>query len=117
MNIDQTPQLAHRIAFLLTHGTLPEAVCHACDTPGCCKPEHLWGGTRTDNNIDCINKGRDHKARGEAAGKAKFDVNTVRVIRKRIHAGEGFRALGREYGVHHKSISSIVNRRSWAHVE
>jgi hypothetical protein len=32
--------------------------CHKCDTPLCVNPEHLFEGTRKDNQQDSIKKGR-----------------------------------------------------------
>jgi len=32
--------------------------CPAGDNPACCNPDHLWAGTKSDNAVDCIEKGR-----------------------------------------------------------
>lgn len=54
---------AHRAAWLLTHGAVPDGLCvlHACDVPPCCNPAHLFLGTRGDNTADMMRKGRNRR--------------------------------------------------------
>lgn len=53
------PLLAHRAAWLVKHGEWPTlCVLHKCDVPCCVNPDHLWLGTRKENNQDMTAKGR-----------------------------------------------------------
>ena len=52
--------LVHRLAWEDEHGPIPDGLCvlHHCDNRACRNVEHLFLGTRGDNNRDCAAKGR-----------------------------------------------------------
>ena len=52
---------AHRVAFFLTFGKLPNNnAAHRCDNPSCVRPSHLFDATDRENTMDMINKGRNN---------------------------------------------------------
>ncbi len=60
MSIGPGVRAAHRIAWELANGPIPEGmlVLHTCDNPACCNPEHLKLGTQGENMRDRIKRGR-----------------------------------------------------------
>lgn len=50
----------HRVSFQHFIGAIPagQEVCHHCDVPSCCNPEHLFSGTHSENMQDMISKKR-----------------------------------------------------------
>ena len=48
----------HREVFFLANGYYPEVVRHTCDNPRCINPEHLLGGSMTENMKDRSDRGR-----------------------------------------------------------
>lgn len=107
---------AHRVAYGLFVGPIPEGkqVLHRCDNPSCVNPSHLWIGTNADNIADCVAKGR--MPHGEGNVHAKLTWQQVQEIRERYRRWSrqfSARALGRQYGVTHTNILSIVKEESW----
>jgi hypothetical protein len=51
---------AHRLAYELTIGPIPDGmlVCHHCDNPPCCRPDHLFLGDQKANLADMVAKRR-----------------------------------------------------------
>lgn len=110
--------LAHRVAWELTHGPIPDGlfVCHHCDNRPCINPAHLFLGTSADNTADRHAKGRSRAALGEANGNAKLTPEDVRAIRTAFESGVSQGALGRQYGLWQTTVSDIVRGKTWKHV-
>lgn len=112
---------AHRIAWVLTNGEIPEGMCvlHKCDNPPCCNPNHLFLGTRADNCADMRKKGRDKYVGkpGEANSQAKLskeDVIRIRMIYKRGVITQ--RMIAAEYGITRESVKDILQGKNWRHI-
>jgi hypothetical protein len=108
--------MTHRVAYFLTNKNLPDnmCVCHSCDNPKCCNPDHLFLGTQVENLNDMIAKGR--KAVGEKVNFAKLKESEVVEIRRLYAAGLTQQAIAAKFKVGRPGISHIVNRVSWKHV-
>lgn len=108
---------SHRIAYMFQKGMLPNGlfVCHKCDNPICCNPDHLFIGTNSENIADCVSKGR--QVRGEKAPRAVLSNSDVLEIRKEYKKGKtSYKNLGKKYGVRNAAIYKIINRRTWKHL-
>ena len=107
---------AHRASYELHVGPVPGdmVVCHRCDNPSCVNPGHLFLGTQADNMADKRRKGR--AARGRANVNGRLAPQAVREIRRRCAAGERQADVASDFGVTQANVSSIVTRKTWAHV-
>lgn len=108
----------HRAAYMLFVGPIADGlhVCHKCDNPPCCNPDHLWLGTHRENMLDMRAKGRGKTPDvvGEANAAAKLTEADVLSIRASDQSGAD---LARHYGVSRTTICEIRKRKTWAHLE
>ena len=111
--------LAHRLAWTLTFGDIPAGldVCHKCDNPGCCNPDHLFLGTHLDNMRDKVAKGRASALMGEDCPTAKLTNAAVIEIRRLRAEGWTLIRLGERFNTHLSNISLICRGKAWPHVE
>lgn len=121
-----TPKvLVHRLSWELANGPIPDKqyVLHRCDIPACVRPDHLFLGTKADNSLDMVQKGRNRK--GESHQTARLTEEQVREIRQRFDSRtvvnkrvgrdgpDSASAIARDYGVSHATVLGILHNRIW----
>lgn len=86
---------AHRAAYLLLRGDIPPGMCvlHRCDVPACVNPDHLFLGTKRDNNEDRDRKGRYRNGRTKLNAIQKKEIldspDSSPVMAKRLGVTRG----------------------------
>ena len=116
---------SHRYAYVyhskkaLTPGIL---ICHHCDNPRCCNPNHLFEGTAQDNAKDRISKGRQgnstpvNPAKGVRHWNSYLHDEDVSKIRRLSKAGVTGAELSKTFRVSRTQISYIIRRINWRHI-
>ncbi len=101
----------NRFVWIIVYGEIPKGklICHSCDNPPCCNPNHLFIGTILENNIDRDKKERYFK---------KLTWNKVNEIRELYKTGlYTHRSLGKKYGMSHRHMGDIINHVCWKNRE
>lgn len=101
----------HRLMYEHFVGKIPEGlnVCHECDVPACCNPDHLFLGTQKENVHDMIKKGRKAVTYGDKSFNRfnhKLSEEQIKEIRKdkRILS-----IIAEDYGIVKSHVSMIKN--------
>lgn len=113
-HFDERNQGAHRVAFQLAIGEIPNGlhVCHHCDNKECVNPDHLYLATNRQNLIDAGRRGL--LKQGESHPLHKLTVEDVKEIRlKYIPWVITMQMLADEYGVAINTIQQVVKRGNW----
>lgn len=113
--------LAHRLAWMLVHGAIDQAVkvCHRCDNVACVRPDHLFVGSQAENLADMRAKGRAHFNRfatGAAHPNSKLSEVDVVSIRRLRAKGLTLAEIGERFDMHPSTVHDIVRGKTWAHV-
>lgn len=115
---------AHRITYRHFCGDIPKGmfVCHTCDVPSCCNPDHLFLGTNLDNVKDMIRKGRNSPPPrnphvvGSVHPLAKVNEDQVIEMRELYRKGWKQKSLSEKYGIARQTVSKIINNKRFKHV-
>lgn len=115
VTIDGRSEGAHRVAWVLANGPLPELpgpgptmVCHTCDNPPCCNPAHLFVGKARNNTWDKVAKNRDRNGRNHPR------TNMTLEIAKAVKAYKGSaREAAEVFGISRRRASAIKNDETW----
>jgi hypothetical protein len=120
----------HRLMSLFASGEIPTGVhvLHTCDNPPCCNPAHLWRGTKADNILDMVQKGRslsgdrnparrwpEKLPRGERHGMARLIPAQVLAIRA-LQGTMTQQEIARHFRISPYHVSNIHRRRNWKHL-
>ena len=111
VNFGKASHLAHRVVWQLFNQAKPRCVLHRCDNPSCCRPGHLFEGTRADNNADAREKGRHIK--GEKSKSSRLTEEQVREI---LASDEPATTLAQRYPVSNVTIGKIRRGLAWRHI-
>lgn len=106
----------HRLLYEAIHGDISEDVvcCHKCDVRLCVNPDHIFLGTREDNQKDMASKGR--AAKGERNGFSKLTEDQVKEI-KSLLGKKMQKEIATKFGVRQNLISRISTGQIWRHVD
>ena len=114
-------QLVHRFAHRVLKGPIEGLVVrHTCDNPICVRPDHLLAGTQKENMADKVARGR---ARGGKPQVGEFNSNTKispRLAQAALDLwAQGYRQadIARVTSIPPRSVSNIVRRKNWTHLE
>lgn len=118
ININGKKLRAHRVMFEQRYGPIPPGlfICHHCDNPPCCNPDHLFLGTAKDNSADMVRKGRTGirncprpSNRGSKNGNCRMSEEDVARLRADRAIGMKLDELALKYGCSVSSASRLSN--------
>ncbi len=122
--------LAHRVAYSISNGECPtdKLVCHKCDNPLCCRPDHLFLGTPQDNHDDCNAKKRrpfgekngmythPECTSGEANGRAILTNEDVLYLRSRKFTTKEREEYALSKDINYSTVANAIRRVTWKHI-
>lgn len=117
---------AHRVSWILHRGEIPDGMCilHKCIGNGLCvNPDHLYVGTKAQNNDDRKKQGRNGDHKGDLNGRAKVTKEMVVEMRslmidtsERRVPNRFYDDIAARYGVSVSTAKQIMNGYTWKHI-
>jgi hypothetical protein len=112
---------AHRITYKHFRGDIPKGmfVCHECDVPSCCNPDHLFLGNNQDNVDDMMSKGRGSKPPrnphvvGSSHPLSKLTEEQASQIRMLYSTGALQKEIAKVFGIARQTVSKVVNHKRY----
>lgn len=103
----------HRASWLIYKGEVPVGlqVNHHCDNRRCTNPEHLYVGTRKQNDQDKVTRNR--QAKGSKNGSSKLTEQQVEKILQLIKSGKTDTKIANDFNVSPACIWWIKSGQSW----
>lgn len=112
------PRRLHRYAYELIYGKIEYGLfaLHKCDNKLCCRPDHIYAGTHSQNMLDYKERGViDHSCENSAkAVLDNADVGVMRWLSKDLHFSTGL--LRDMFGVSKNTVLRITQYKSWKRV-
>jgi len=105
---------SNRVAWELSSGEIPDDsfVCHKCNNPSCCNPDHLYLGDASSNMTDRANSG-SYDQGGENNNAAKLTWEDVNLIRYWLKVGYSESSVAKAFGSSKSNVYNIKSRRTW----
>jgi HNH endonuclease len=108
---------AHRYSWILENGPIPDDLCvlHKCDNRKCVNPSHLFLGTRVDNIMDMVAKGRHvpSSVNGFYHANCKVSREDVSTIFKMRECGTTYKEIGEALSISAATAHRIATQPQW----
>jgi hypothetical protein len=105
--------LAHRVAYSIHHGSVPQAlVLHECDVQRCCNPDHLHLGDHDRNMAEASERSRLPRRLGAANHMAKLTQEQADELRS-LYGTLNKSQLSRRFGVSCPVVRKILRGESY----